>query len=171
MGGTGRRAVDRLVDVFGNVERFISAHSVHLAVHPSPSVPFAARCSDRWMSGVGINDRREARRCIVTALSLAAPCSSRRGPSYLSSQTARQSQARPPPVATSTAQCPHIYIHSRQREPSSTQPVYLFLNVLPLTVLLSCTATSGLARLRILRNSATRCRIRECMYAFEHLMW
>ena len=52
-----------------------------------------------------------------------------------------------------------------------TDPSYLDLKVLPVAVLLSCTATSGFARLRIFKNSATRCRILECMYAFEHLMW
>lgn len=42
-------------------------------------------------------------------------------------------------------------------------------NVRPLAVLRSFSACSGLARLRTLRNSATLCRIRLCMYAFEHL--
>lgn len=31
--------------------------------------------------------------------------------------------------------------------------------------------SSGLARLSTFWNSATRWRIRECMYALEHLMW
>ena len=30
---------------------------------------------------------------------------------------------------------------------------------------------SGLALLRTFRKSTTRTRMRECMYAFEHLMW
>lgn len=41
--------------------------------------------------------------------------------------------------------------------------------VRPVAVFRSFSACSGLARLRTLRNSATLCRIRLCMYAFEHL--
>jgi len=43
--------------------------------------------------------------------------------------------------------------------------------VRPVTVFLSAVATSVLARLSTFWNSATRWRMRECMYAFEHLMW
>jgi len=43
--------------------------------------------------------------------------------------------------------------------------------VRPLTVFLSVVATSVFALLRTFWNSETRKRMRECMYAFEHLMW
>ena len=39
------------------------------------------------------------------------------------------------------------------------------------TVFRSTTACSVLARLSTFWNSLTRCRMRECMYALEHLMW
>jgi hypothetical protein len=65
-----------------------------------------------------------------------------------------------------------IHLIFDKKCPQLTTPrAYLVLNDRPVAVFLSCTATSGFARLRILRNSATLYRIRECMYALEHLMW
>lgn len=48
---------------------------------------------------------------------------------------------------------------------------YARLKARPLASFFSAAWVSGLARLRTFRKSETRARMRECMYALEHLMW
>lgn len=56
-----------------------------------------------------------------------------------------------------------------RRSVRNIHAVYARRNVRPLAVLRSFSAYSGFARFKTLRNSATRERMRLCMYAFEHL--